>query len=177
MARCYCKSGADRAIPSFWWLHSGRRSKGEERITSQLSKSLNRCSWGMLTSWCLKICCCAGEGASALLCVPAQTGLVTSGSHLDRLHATVGETTEMYEYQMDFLFFFFSVFFNGCSVIRGSDWDPPNTPSPAPDLSPTYWPLPLSSGHLNWRLRGESSPIPSDIALSCSSSLVSLESF
>lgn len=32
-----------------------------------------------------------------------------SGSHLDRLHATVGETTEMYEYQMDFLFFPFSL--------------------------------------------------------------------
>lgn len=56
-----------------------------------------------------RFCCCAGEGASAWLCVPAQTGLVTSGSHLDRLHATVGETTEMYEYQMDFLFFSFSL--------------------------------------------------------------------
>lgn len=45
--------------------------------------------------------CCAEKRLSAWLSLPAQTGLVTSGSLMDHLHATAGETTEMYEYQMD----------------------------------------------------------------------------
>lgn len=51
---------------------------------------------------------------------------------------------------------FLFVFFNGCSIIRGSDWDPPPTPFP---LSSIHSPLPPSSVYLKERLHRDSTEI------------------
>lgn len=66
----------------------------------------------------------AGGGGYGLY-ILAQTGFVKSGSDLQRLHASVGENIEIvWISKGDSFFKLLFVLFYGCSVSRGSNWDP-----------------------------------------------------